>query len=302
MKVIILTPTYNRPENLKLLFSTLQQQNRKDFLWLIVNDGSKANYDPVVEEIKRVADFDVEYLLKENGGKSSTVNYGFDHIADKDCFVAIIDDDEHLLPDAVEKLSSYAQKYKDSNIGVIHFYRILVNDHKGLSKGKIIARPVFDSDFIMTFQEFLGKRYFADGYVGYFLRKVGDTRFPIYRNEKYIGPSVLMMLVTMKYDMLWSHEVLGSTNYLEGGISKQGRPLRMKSPLGMAVRCLLMQTKESGWKLRLTYSIGYYAYLKIAGVNSVSTRTEKTYRPLFPLLTKPLGMMLYSYWKHKYKI
>lgn len=300
MKIVVFTPTYNRPDNLKQLFSTLQRQNRKDFLWLIVNDGSKANYDPVVEEIKREADFNVEYLRKENGGKSSTVNYAFDHIKDKDCFVAIIDDDEQLLPDAVEKLSRYAEKYKDSNVGVIHFYRMLVNNHKGLSNGQIIARPVFDEDIIMSFQAFKGKRFFADGYIGYFLKKVGDTRFPIYGNEKYLGPTVLLMLVTMKYDLLWSHEVLGSTDYLEGGLSKQGRSLRVKSPLGMAARCLLMQTKDSGLKLRLTQSIGYYAYLKIAGVDSVNIGEEKAYRPLFPLLSKPLGLMLCSYWKYKY--
>lgn len=302
MEIVLLTPTYNRPDNLKQLFVTLRQQSRKDFLWLIVNDGSKANYDPVVEEIEREADFGVEYLRKENGGKSSTVNYAFDHICDKDCFVAIIDDDEQLLPDAVEKLSRYAEKYKDSNIGVIHFYRMLVNNHKGLSNGQIIARPVFDRDITMTFQAFKGKGYFADGYIGYFLKKVGDTRFPIYKNERYIGPSVLMMLVTMKYDLLWSHEVLGSTDYLEGGLSKQGRPLRMKSPLGMAARSLLMQTKESGWKLRFTQSVGYYAYLKLAGVDSVGIGTGKTYSPFFPLLAKPLGLILCSYWKHKYNI
>lgn len=302
MKTIVFTPTYNRPDNLKQLFVTLQQQSCKDFSWLIVDDGSKADYSPVAEGIKREADFDVEYLRKENGGKSSTVNYAFDHLQDKDCFVAIIDDDEQLLPDAVEKLSRYAEKYKDSNIGVIHFYRMVVNHHKGLSTGQIIARPVFDKDMTMTFQAFKGKGYFADGYVGYFLSKVGNTRFPIYGNEKYVGPSVLMMLVTMKYEMLWSHEVLGTTDYLEGGISKQGRPLRMKSPLGMAARCLLMQTKESGWKLRLTQSIGYYAYLKIAEVDSVCIDLDKTYRPLFPLIAKPLGLMLCFYWKHKYKM
>lgn len=302
MKIIILTPTYNRPENLKQLFTTLQQQNCKDFLWLIVNDGSKANYVPVVEEIKNKADFDVEYMQKENGGKSSAINYAFDYIADKDSFVAIIDDDEQLLPDATEKLSSYAEEYKDSNIGVIHFYRKLVNNHKGLSDGEIIARPVFERDYTMTFQEFKSKKYFADGYIGYFLRKVGNTRFPIFKNEKYVGPTVLVMLVTMKYDMLWSHEVLGCTDYLEGGLSKQGRPLRMKSPRGMATRCLLMQTKESGWKLRLTQSVGYYAYLKLAGIDTIGSEIGKTHRPLFPLLAKPLGLMLCAYWRRKYKM
>ena len=302
MRIIVLTPTYNRPDNIKQLYQTLQQQSRKDFLWLIVNDGSKEDYGPVVEIIKKEADFAVEYMRKENGGKSSSVNFAFDHITDKDCFVAIIDDDEQLLPDAVEKLSRYAEKYKDSNVGVIHFYRMLVNNHKGLSKGQIIARPVFDRDVTMTFQAFKRKGYFADGYIGYFLNKVSDTRFPIFKKEKYVGPTVLMMLVSIRFDILWSHEVLGSTDYLEGGLSKQGRPLRMKSPLGMATRCLLMQTKESGWRLRLTQSIGYYAYLKLAGMDAIDSEIGKTHRPLFPLLAKPLGQMLCAYWRRKYKM
>lgn len=302
MRIIILTPTYNRPENLKQLFTTLQQQNCKDFLWLIVNDGSKANYVPVVEEIKNKADFDVEYLQKENGGKSSAINYAFDYIVDKESFVAIIDDDEQLLPDAIEKLTRYAEEYKSSNIGVIHFYREVANTHKGFSNGQIVARPVFDHDFTMSFQAFKCKGYFADGYVCYFLSKVGNIRFPIFKNEKYIGPTVLEMLVTMKYDLLWSHEVLGRTDYLEGGISKQGRALRVKSPFGMATRSLLMQTKESGWKIRITQSVGYYAYLKLAGVKAIGNEIEKTHHPLCPLLTKPLGLLLYSYWKYKYKI
>ena len=206
------------------------------------------------------------------------------------------------MPDATEKLSRYAEEYKDSNVGVIHFYRELVNTHKGLLNGEIIAKPVFDRDYTMTFQEFKSKKYFADGYIGYFLRKVGDVRFPIFKNEKYVGPTVLVMLVTMKYNMLWSHEVLGRTDYLEGGLSKQGRPLRMKSPLGMATRCLLMQTKESGWRLRFTQSVGYYAYLKLAGMDAIDSEIGKTHRPLCPLLAKPLGQMLCAYWRRKYKM
>ena len=62
MKIIILTPTYNRTKNLKQLFKTLQQQNCKDFIWLIVNDGSKEDYVPVVEKIKKKADLEDFHL------------------------------------------------------------------------------------------------------------------------------------------------------------------------------------------------------------------------------------------------
>ena len=47
--VTIITPTYNRAELLKNLYQSLEQQNNKDFEWLIVDDGSTDCTQEVVE-------------------------------------------------------------------------------------------------------------------------------------------------------------------------------------------------------------------------------------------------------------
>ena len=49
--VTIITPTYNRAELLKNLYQSLEQQNNKDFEWLIVDDGSTDCTQEVVEKI-----------------------------------------------------------------------------------------------------------------------------------------------------------------------------------------------------------------------------------------------------------
>ena len=49
--VTIITPTYNRAELLKKLYQSLEQQNNKDFEWLIVDDGSTDRTKEAVEEI-----------------------------------------------------------------------------------------------------------------------------------------------------------------------------------------------------------------------------------------------------------
>ena len=40
-KMTIITPTYNRSENLKEVYKSLNNQTNQDFVWIIVDDGSK---------------------------------------------------------------------------------------------------------------------------------------------------------------------------------------------------------------------------------------------------------------------
>lgn len=40
MKVTILTPTYNRGYTLKKLYNSLINQTNKNFIWLVIDDGS----------------------------------------------------------------------------------------------------------------------------------------------------------------------------------------------------------------------------------------------------------------------
>ena len=51
MKTItIVTPTYNRANKLEKAFESLKKQTRKDFEWLVIDDGSTALYDELKEK------------------------------------------------------------------------------------------------------------------------------------------------------------------------------------------------------------------------------------------------------------
>lgn len=69
MTVTVLTPTYNRADKLKALYDSLMKQTSKDFKWLVIDDGSEDNTSDVVCEFIENADFEIEYIKKENGGK-----------------------------------------------------------------------------------------------------------------------------------------------------------------------------------------------------------------------------------------
>lgn len=289
-QIVILTPTYNRSEELMNLFYTLCKQINKNFVWFIVDDGSPNDIRDIIEKMREQSEFTIRYEKKNNGGKSSSINYAIDRLTNRD-FLIIIDDDELLYENATVVISQYIEKYSDSNIGAIDFNR-------AYSNGEIIGKPVFSEDYVMTVQTRRKKNITSDGYTGYFVSRIGECRFPIFEGEKFVGPSVLMMLVSMNYSILWASPALGYTEYLEDGLTRQGRKLRLKSPRSMAYYCILMQSRDTGLLYRFVYSVLYYAYLYYAKLSSFSTGIE--YKLFAPFISKPAGFLLAKYWRFKY--
>ena len=100
--VTIITPTYNRAGLLKKLYDSLEKQTKKDFVWLIVDDGSIDNTKEIVREISDCATFNIQYIYKENGGKHTALNLGIKTIQTE--LAMIVDSDDQLLSNAVEDI------------------------------------------------------------------------------------------------------------------------------------------------------------------------------------------------------
>lgn len=256
-KIVILTATLNHVDRLGLLYQSLINQTIKNFRWLIIDDGSD---DGTEEKVKYFSGIELEYIRKQNSGKSSSLNFAFDRVRD-DEMIVIVDDDEILDPQAIEILSSYYEHYYDTGAGAFHFHR------RNVSDGKIIANYEIKDDLKLDYREFKSNHLNADGYLGYFGYAIKDLRFPVFQGEKYVGPGVMMMMVGNTYDTIWAKDVLGTTDYLDGGITKQGRRLRVKSPLGMLVYCCLYQSPKSSFSIRFKYSVMGFAYRYISHKN-----------------------------------
>lgn len=48
-QITIITPTYNRAKTLPKVFEALQNQSFKDFLWMILDDGSTDETEELVK-------------------------------------------------------------------------------------------------------------------------------------------------------------------------------------------------------------------------------------------------------------
>ena len=108
----IFTPAYNRAHTLPRTYESLCNQNCKDFIWLIVDDGSKDNTADLVKQWQEVDNgFEIRYIYKENGGMHTAHNVAYANISTE--LNTCIDSDDKLADGAVEKILTKWEEVKD---------------------------------------------------------------------------------------------------------------------------------------------------------------------------------------------
>ncbi|MDR0795682.1 MAG: glycosyltransferase [Tannerella sp.] len=94
MKYSIIVPIYNRPDEANELLQSLSLQTFKDFELVLVEDGSTK---PCSAEVGIYKDqIPIQYLMKDNSGRSDTRNVGMQHAKgdyfiffDSDCIIPL---------------------------------------------------------------------------------------------------------------------------------------------------------------------------------------------------------------------
>ena len=66
--VAVFTPTYNRAYKLSDLYASLLRQTSKDFMWLVVDDGSTDDTRQLVQSYIDEGKISIRYIYRENGG------------------------------------------------------------------------------------------------------------------------------------------------------------------------------------------------------------------------------------------
>ena len=77
----VFTPAYNRAHTLGRTYESLKNQSCKDFIWLIVDDGSSDNTAELVRSWQNEdCGFDIQYIYKKNGGMHTAHNVAYENI------------------------------------------------------------------------------------------------------------------------------------------------------------------------------------------------------------------------------
>jgi len=93
MRFSIIVPIYNRPDEARELLESLSHQTFKDFELVLVEDGSTKPCRDEVETYR--ASFLIQYIDKENTGRSDSRNVGMQH-AEGDYFIFF--DSDCIIP------------------------------------------------------------------------------------------------------------------------------------------------------------------------------------------------------------
>lgn len=166
--ITFFTPTFNRAPFLSRIEDFLVNQTCKNFVWIIVNDGSKDNTDEVVKEILRRELLPVKFISKPNGGKHSAFKAALE--ACETTYFQCMDDDDIYLENAVEFFVKKWAEIKSEN-----------NDEIGAIR-TLSRYP--DGTFVTNFQVKIDEEYDASTIETNFVMKRRQENWTCYDTAK----------------------------------------------------------------------------------------------------------------------
>lgn len=282
MTLTIFTPAYNRAHTLPRTYKSLRSQKCKDFIWLIIDDGSSDETAALVRKWKeQEKSFEIQYIYKENGGMHTAHNTAYANIQTE--LNTCIDSDDMLAEDAVEKILRKWSEVRDKG------YAGLVGLDADFS-GNIIGKR-FPAD--MTETTLSG--YYAGG-------GSGDKKlvyrtdiinaypaYPVFEGEKYVSLAYKYLLIDQDYKLAVLDDVLCNVEYQPDGSSNNMLRQYLNNPRGFAFwRTIKMQYPES-FKRLVMDCIHYCSSSQIAGNRKY---IKESPRKLLTVLCTPAGWAL----------
>ena len=289
----IITPAYNRGDLLNECFQSLNSQTEMDFEWIVVDDGSTDNTEEIM---RRIVDadkaFHVTYIKKENGGKHTALNASHPYIQGK--YVLILDSDDKLKEDAVELVLQNWRKYENElEIGMLIFLKeneqhvlcaYAKDEYKPVDLLNYKRTSVMSSDCCEVLRAEWFKKY----------------PFPVFAGERFLAETALWYRVGLSTKCIYINKVIYICQYMEDGLTKSGRSMRIRNPQGGKYTSYLRMNRRCRMEERIRAGLLFICYGCFTGEKAGRLLAQaKPYRTLALLCLLP-GKLMYVRWRKKY--
>lgn len=284
----VFTPTYNRAYCLHKCYESLTRQTSKDFLWIVVDDGSTDNTRELVYSWKQLGVIEIEYYYKENGGMHTAHNEAYKNI--KTELSVCIDSDDFMPDNAVELIINKWRKEGDDR-----YAGILGLDID--TKGNRIAKKAFPED-LKTCKYMELKKYGIIGDIKFIYRTEVIKQYlpyPTFPGENYLSVGFIYALIDLKYDMLCSNDVYCIVEYMPDGITKNKILQYKKYPQGFAYIRKIMMTISPTRADRFRSAIHYVSSSIFANNKNYLRESPNKLLTIFAI---PFGFLLNRYITH----
>lgn len=209
----VFTPAYNRAHTISRTYQSLLRQDCKDFVWMIVDDGSTDNTANLIQQWQKNNNgFEIIYIYKENGGMHTAHNTAYENITTE--LNTCIDSDDVLAEGAVRHIITlWKEKGNDKYAGIIGL-------DADMNTGEVIG-----TDFPHWMAETTLFGFYESG-------GIGDKKlvyrtdimkslppYPVFDNEKYLSLGYKYQLCDQKYKLITTNKVLCEVEYQADGSS-----------------------------------------------------------------------------------
>lgn len=287
-KITVFTPAYNRAYTLHKCYESLKNQTCKDFIWIIVDDGSTDNTKELVEKwIAKENGFKINYYYQKNQGMHGAHNKAYELI-DTELNVCI-DSDDYMPDNAIELILKCWEKNRNKGIG-----GIVALD--AFEDGRVIG-DIFPEDIEMT--------YYYDIY--HKLKLKGDKKliyrseltkkypYPLFEDEKYVSLGYKYNKLNDRCKLVILNKVVCIVEYMEDGSSRNMLKQYLKNPKGFSfIRIENMKNINYNLKFKFKECIHYIATSIISkNFNFLKDTPFK----IMSILAIPFGVVFYFYIK-----
>lgn len=292
--ITLLTPTYNRGNMLPKLYDSIVKQTAGSFKWLIIDDGSTDFTKEIVESWIKESIVKIEYIYQENGGKHTALNRGVAQIDTELTF--IVDSDDYLPEKAIKTILEYHKKYKDKKgicgYSFLRFY----------PDGKVNEAYFPKDELIDTYVNArINAAIAGDKAEVFFTDILKQYPFPVFPGEKFVPEDIVWVQMSGPYKMVHINQCVYISDYLEGGLTRSGRRMKLKSPKAMTKRAEIYLNDEAvNLKTKCKMILLYIIYGHAAKFESCELIRRINTKGLYVVAFVP-GILLYVVWKIKFR-
>ncbi|MBG9473211.1 glycosyltransferase family 2 protein [Priestia megaterium] len=284
-KLTVFTPTYNRAYCIHQCYESLKRQTCKDFIWLIIDDGSTDNTKGIIKGWIDENIIQIKYHRQDNQGMHGAHNTAYDLI-DTELNVCI-DSDDYMPDDAVEKIIDTWKRYGSNEVsGII----ALDANHKNEIIGTRLPQHIKRSTLFDLYNKY---GVTGDKKLVYRTELTKQYPYPLFENERYVGLAYKYHMIDKQYEMILMNEIICCVEYLEDGSSRNMLNQYRKNPRGFAFyRKEMMKLPFASLSFKYRQAI-HYVSSSLIGKNR--NFLQDTPSKGLTLLAMPLGIALYFY-------
>lgn len=250
--ITVFTPTYNREYILGKCYQSLNQQTCKDFIWLIIDDGSTDRTKELVDQwMQQDNGYEIRYVHKENGGLHTGYNKAIE-LMDTELSICI-DSDDAMPEDGIERILQAWNNRKDPEIaGLIG----LDYDESGNLIGTLLPEEDSINAATLLMQPNIGdKKYVMRNDLW---RAVGQM--PVFPGEKNFNPHYFVIKLSSKYRFQPVNQCFCIVDYQPNGMSANIWNQYYNSPNSFAeYRRAIMQVPGMSFAYRYRTAAHYVA-------------------------------------------